>query len=127
MPDHSSSVSIRTHGAFRVDVHPEREVVRVAPVGALDAAGATELVGQLRELRDAGFVHIVLDLHGLQLVDLSAFGSILTEVRLARDSGVDCSLTGAAPALQRVLDDGIAEATHAVASTPPAVSAAAIG
>lgn len=124
MPDHSSSVPVRTSGAFRVDVRPEREVVRVAPVGALDAAGATELVRQLRELRDAGFAHIVLDLHQMQLVDLSAVGAILTEVRLARGGGVDCSLTGAAPALQRILDDGVAEATRAC--TPPTVSGAAM-
>ena len=54
MPD-SSSLK-RDFESFRVEMHPERDSVRVMPVGELDIATVGEMDARLRELnqRDSG-------------------------------------------------------------------------
>lgn len=118
MPDHNmtapprpardggSAGSAAATVAFRLDVLPERDVVRVVPVGVLDLAGAAELIRELQELRDAGFERIVLDLHRLQLLDVAAIEMIAAELRLARDIGRDVVLVDDDPALHRALEGG---------------------
>jgi anti-sigma B factor antagonist len=102
-PQHESST-------FAVDLHPERETVRVAPRGELDL-GTVEMLGaQLRELRDSGFEYVVLDLRKLTFMDSTGIALILAEDRAARSNGHDFSLIGGPPAIQRVLDAcGVAE------------------
>lgn len=90
--------------------------MRVVPVGVLDLAGATDLVRELQELRDAGFERVVLDLHRLQLLDVAAIEMIAVELRLARDTGREVVLVAGDPALQHVLQGG---------GEPPSISATA--
>jgi anti-sigma B factor antagonist len=90
--------------AFRVDVHPERTVVRVAPAGELDLASVGVLELQLRELRDSGFDRIVLDLRGLTFIDSSGIALIVAEDRHARDEGQGFTLIDGPPAVRRVLE-----------------------
>ena len=90
--------------AFRVDVHPERELVRVAPAGELDLATAPKLELQLHELRDSGFRSIVLDLRRLTFMDSTGIALILREDRLASDRGHAFSLIAGPPAIQRTLN-----------------------
>ncbi len=92
--------------AFHLDVLPERDVVRVVPAGVLDLGGAADVVSELRELHDAGFERIVLDLHRLQLLDVATIEMIAAELRLARDIGREVVLVGGDPALQRALEGG---------------------
>ena len=40
---------------FRVEVYPERDSVRVVPVGEVDIATVGEIDARLRELSQAGF------------------------------------------------------------------------
>ena len=89
--------------SFRVDVHPERDVVRVVAVGELDLATIAQLQAQIRELRDAGFTHLVLDLRQLTFMDSSGVALILDEDRSARRNGQDFLLISGTPAIQRVL------------------------
>ena len=89
---------------FRIDVHPEREVVRVAPAGDLDLATTGALEDQLQQLRDSGFERIVLDLRRLTFLDTSAIALILAEDRRAREGGHDFSLISGPPPIQRVLE-----------------------
>ncbi len=88
---------------FRVDVHPERDVVRVAAVGELDLATVTQLRAQIDELRQAGFEHLVLDLRQLTFMDSSGVALILDEDRSARRNGRDFSLINGAPPIRRLL------------------------
>jgi hypothetical protein len=46
---------------FRCEVMPERDAVKVRPVGELDMDTAPVLDAQMRELRDSGFRRLVLD------------------------------------------------------------------
>jgi anti-sigma B factor antagonist len=98
--DHQSYEAL---APFRVDVHPERDVVRVAAVGELDLATVAHLQAQIRELRDAGFTHLVLDLRQLTFMDSSGVALILDEDRSARRNGQAFSLISGTPAIQRVL------------------------
>jgi anti-sigma B factor antagonist len=88
---------------FRVDVRPERDVVRVTAIGELDLATVAQLQTQIRELREAGFAHVVLDLRQLTFMDSSGVALILAEDRFARLNGQNFSLISGTPAIQRVL------------------------
>jgi anti-anti-sigma factor len=98
--DHQSHAGL---APFRVDVHPERDVVRVAAVGELDLVTVAQLQAQIGELRDTGVTHLVLDLRQLTFMDSSGVALILDEDRFARRNGQDFSLISGAPAIQRVL------------------------
>lgn len=109
---------------FQVDVHPERTVVRVAPAGELDLATADTLAAELRELRDAGFDHVVLDMRRLTFIDSTGIALLLSEDRRARKDGHDFVLISGTPAIQRVLEIcGVAgllryRSSHTQESTP---------
>lgn len=89
---------------FGIDLHPERETVRVAPRGELDVATAGMLEAQLHELRDSGFDCVVLDLRMLTFMDSAGVALIIGEDRCARSNGHDFSLIAGPAAIQRVLD-----------------------
>ena len=89
---------------FRVDVHPERDVVRVAPVGELDLATAELLEKQLHELRDAGFDRVVLDLRELTFIDSSGIRVVVAEHHFAEGAEHAFSLICGPPAVQRALE-----------------------
>jgi anti-sigma B factor antagonist len=92
------------HPEFRVDVHPQREVVRVVPVGELDVATGPLLEAQLRQLRDSGFGHILLDLRELTFMDSTGIRLILAEDGFARSNSRDFSLIDGGPAIRHVMD-----------------------
>lgn len=100
----SNSIVQHDASAFRVDVHPQRDVVRVAPVGELDVATAAALQAHLDELHGAGFTHIVLDLRQLTFMDCLGVRLILREDRLARRTGGSFSIINGGRGVQRVLD-----------------------
>lgn len=89
---------------FAVDLHPERETMRVAPRGELDGTTAAMLEAQLHELRDSGFDCVVLDLRRLTFMGSAGIALILAEDRRARSNGHDFSLIAGPAAIQRVLD-----------------------
>ncbi|MBW3609535.1 MAG: STAS domain-containing protein [Actinobacteria bacterium] len=85
-------------------MHPQRDVVRIAPVGELDLATVAKLRAHLDELHAAGFKHVVLDLRQLAFMDCIGVRLILAEDRLARESGGRFSVIKGGRAVQRVLD-----------------------
>lgn len=88
---------------FHVEVHPERERVRVEPVGELDLATAPALEEQLSELRDSGFDSVVLDLRRLTCLDSTGIALILKEDRYARENSHAFVLIKGPAEVQRVL------------------------
>jgi anti-sigma B factor antagonist len=89
---------------FRVDVCPERDRVRVAPVGELDLACAGMLDARLRELRDAGFDWLVLDLRRLEFIDSTGIRVVVAHDTLARRDGSRFSLIGGPPGVRRAFE-----------------------
>ena len=92
------------YAPFRVDVHPERDVVRVVPVGELDVATAPELEAQLHELRSSGFERVALDMRELQFVDSTGIRVIVSEHQFAAANDREFSLIGGRPAVRRALE-----------------------
>ena len=78
-------------------MHPERDVVRVVPVGELDLATAGMLERELHELRDAGFDHVVLDMRELTFIDSSGIRVVVAEHRFADTSDHEFSLVSCRP------------------------------
>jgi anti-sigma B factor antagonist len=101
------------YAPFRVDVHPERDIVRVVPVGELDLATAPELEAELHELRRSGFERVALDLRELHFVDSTGIRVIVTEHQFATANGREFSLIGGRPAVRRALElCGLLEHLH---------------
>jgi anti-anti-sigma factor len=90
--------------SFRVEVRPERDVVRVAPIGELDVATTPALEHQLHELRHSGFERVVLDMRGLTFVDSTGLRAILSASRFADSDGRSFSLVLGPPATTRALE-----------------------
>jgi anti-sigma B factor antagonist len=89
---------------FRCEVTPEREAVRVRPVGELDMDTAPVLDAQLRELRSSGSRRLVLDLRGLLFIDSSGLHLILRYDAEARRDGFSLELVRGNRAVQRVFE-----------------------
>ena len=106
MPRLPADVGVPRQAAppFRVDVHPERDVVRVVPVVELDLATAELLEQQLHELRSAGFDRVVLDLRELTFIDSSGIRVVVAEHQFADDAEHAFSLISGPPAVQRALE-----------------------
>jgi anti-sigma B factor antagonist len=62
---------------YRCDVFPERDRVRIAPAGELDIATAPQLEDTIRELVEAGFDQVVLDLANVEFLDSTGLRLIL--------------------------------------------------
>jgi anti-sigma B factor antagonist len=76
-----------TSSEFRVEVEPDRDAVRVCPIGELDLSTVSEVRAQLDELRSAGFRRLILDLRGTTFMDSSG-------VRLALDANATSAADG---------------------------------
>jgi anti-anti-sigma factor len=89
---------------FRVDVHPERETVRVVPVGEIDMATVGEVDERMRDLRNVGFRHFVLDLREVRFMDSSGLRLILGWDAHARGNGISFELIKGSAGVQRVFE-----------------------
>jgi anti-sigma B factor antagonist len=89
---------------FRCEVEANRESVRVVPFGELDLDTVGELAEQLRELQEAGFRAVVLDLRNLTFMDSSGVHLLVATDQLARRDGTTFAvITGSAP-IQRLVE-----------------------
>jgi anti-sigma B factor antagonist len=89
---------------FRVEVHPERDTVRVAPVGELDLLSVEQLDQRLTELYDTGFRKLVVDLHQLTFLDSRGLALIIRWDEYARHNGLELSLIQGPRAVQRLFE-----------------------
>ena len=89
---------------FRCEVSPERDTVRLRPIGELDLATAPILETQITELREAGYRQILLDLRGLLFIDSTGLHLILRHNAQARRDGFSLALVPGPPEVQRVFD-----------------------
>ena len=101
MPDSSPSPK-RDFESFRVEVHPERDSVRVVPVGEVDIATVGEVDARLRELDQAGFRELVLDLRQVTFIDSSGMRLVMACHTAASENGTDFTVLEGPPAVQRI-------------------------
>jgi anti-sigma B factor antagonist len=86
------------------EVVPERDTVRVCPVGTLDLATGPVLEQQLTELREAGFRHMIVDLRGLVFMDSTGLQLVLRWEAAARQDGFAIGFVPGSPEVQRVFE-----------------------
>jgi anti-sigma B factor antagonist len=97
-------------GSLDCEVVPERDAVRVRPVGSLDVATVSVLERQLEELREVGFRRLIVDLGGLSFMDSSGLRLALKWHAAAQHDGFEIGFVPGRPAVQRVFElTGMAE------------------
>jgi anti-sigma B factor antagonist len=89
---------------FTCEVVPERDAVRVRPVGALDMATAPTLDAEIAQLRDAGFRRILVDLRKLDFMDSSGLRALLTLHARASSDGFELGLVRGNATVHRVFE-----------------------
>lgn len=98
------TVSDRPPEPFRCDVETAHGQVRLIPRGEIDLASVDELDAQLRELRETGFDHLVLDLRQVTFMDSTGLRLILSWDDVARENGIDFSVVPGTPGVQRLFE-----------------------
>ena len=73
-------------------------------VGELDVASSPQLEAELTALLDAGNVHIVIDMAGVQFIDASGIGTLVTAADRARAAGGGIVLSRPTGRVKRVID-----------------------
>jgi anti-sigma B factor antagonist len=89
---------------FRIDVEPERESVRVAPVGELDIATVEKLRAEVERLREAGFTGLVLDLRGVRFLDSTGLRLVLELDAAARETSQELTIIRGSAVVQRIFE-----------------------
>jgi anti-sigma B factor antagonist len=87
---------------FAIDVHPRRDVVRVAPVGEIDLVTVGPLRERIGELLSAGFSRLTLDLQGVTFMDSTGLRLVLELVHASRDDHWEFSVIEVPYSVQRV-------------------------
>ena len=90
--------------AFHCEVVPQRDRVRVAPVGELDILTAPELERVVRELLQSGFDHLIIDLAQLDFLESSGLKLLLTLQGEAVRGEFALELLPGCAAVQRVFE-----------------------
>jgi anti-sigma B factor antagonist len=90
--------------SLRCEVVPERDTVRVRPIGSLDMATAPVLERQLEELREAGFRRLIVDLGGLWFMDSTGLQLALRWRAAAQQDGFEVGFAPGPPVVQRVFE-----------------------
>jgi anti-sigma B factor antagonist len=89
---------------FRVDVEPERDSVRVVPVGELDIATVEKLRTEVDRLREAGFANLILDLRGVRFLDSTGLRLVLELDAAAREGSQELQIIRGSAVVQRIFE-----------------------
>lgn len=101
---HPTNWQIVEEESLRCEVVPERETVRVRPIGSLDLGTVSVLERQLEELRDEGFRRLIVDLGGLCFMDSTGLNLALKWHSAAQQDGFEIGFVPGPPAVQRVFE-----------------------
>jgi len=95
---------IRDATAFRVEIEPEREAVRVCPVGEVDLGTAGRVRAAIQELIGAGFECVLLDLRRTTFLDSTGLRLALEIHALSSQDGWRFGLIEGPDDVQRAFD-----------------------
>ena len=98
------ALDLQVHDSFRCDLEPERERVRVRPIGEIDMATVPVVETHLSELQAAGFGQVTLDLRGVSFLDSTGLRMILEWDARSRADGFAFSLVAGPPTVQRLFE-----------------------
>ena len=97
-------MSDRPPEPFRCDTVPSHGKVHVIPRGEIDLASVSLFEAKLRELRETGFDHLVVDLRDVTFMDSTGLRLILSWDDESRAEGVDFELIPGPPVVQRLFE-----------------------
>jgi anti-anti-sigma factor len=97
-------LSDRPPEPFRCDVEPAHGRVHVIPHGEIDLSTVGMLESRLRELRETGFDHLVVDLRDVTFMDSTGLRLILSWDDDARAEGRDFELVAGPPMVQKLFE-----------------------
>ncbi len=100
----SREVAGGRHLDFRIEVVPERDTVRVCPMGEIDLETAGGVRAELEGLKSAGFKRLVLDLRGTTFIDTTGLRLVLEADATSAADGFDFAVFPGPPAVQRAFD-----------------------
>ena len=89
---------------FRCEVEPDRDEVRVRPVGELDVLTAPVVDAQLAELWSVGFKRLVLDLRAVRFLDSTALEMLVAWQAHGDADGTDFTVIPGPAMVRRVLE-----------------------
>lgn len=93
-----------TSSAFRVEVEPDRDAVRVCPIGEIDLSTVDEVRARLDELRSAGFSRLILDLRGASFLDSSGVRLALDAHATSAADGTEFAIVPGPPTVQHTFE-----------------------
>jgi anti-anti-sigma factor len=102
--DGVGSSSADAAAEFRVEVEPDRDAVRVCPIGDIDLSTVGEVRAQLDELRSAGFGRLILDLRRATFLDSSGVRLALDAHTASATDGTAFAIVPAPPAVQHTFE-----------------------
>ena len=79
-------------------------VVVIRPEGRLNMSVAPDLRDQLRRLVESGNTKLVVDLSGVEAIDSSGLGALISGLKAARQDGGDLRIAGAGGQVTSVLE-----------------------
>lgn len=79
-------------------------VVVIRPEGRLNMSVAPDLRDQLHGLVEAGNTKVVVDLSGVEAIDSSGLGALISGLKAARQEGGDLRIAGAGDQVTSVLE-----------------------
>jgi anti-anti-sigma factor len=89
---------------FRCELEPERERVRIRPMGEIDMGTVPVVEAHLSELTAAGFKQVTLDLREVCFLDSTGLRMILEWDARSRADGFALNLVSGPPTVQRLFD-----------------------
>jgi len=98
------ALDLQVHDSFRCDLEPERERVRVRPIGEIDMATVPVVEAHLSELTAAGFRQVTLDLRTVCFLDSTGLRMILEWDARSRADGFSFALVAGPPNVQRLFE-----------------------
>jgi anti-sigma B factor antagonist len=85
-------------------VEPDRDAVRVCPIGDIDLSTVGEVRARLDELRSVGFSCLILDLRRATFLDSSGVRLVLAARRASAVDGTEFAIVPGPPAVQHTFE-----------------------
>jgi anti-anti-sigma factor len=89
---------------FRADLEPHRETIVIVARGEIDLDSVSHLDDRFREVVDAGFKRVVLDLREVSFMDSTGLRSILAMNMASRDATISFEIVRGPHAVARVFE-----------------------
>jgi anti-anti-sigma factor len=95
---------------FSLEVRADRDRLLVRLSGEVDMASVARVRAAVRDARDGGWQHVVLDLKDIEFIDSQGLHLLLDVDREAREDGWEFGIVDGAPPLVRLLEiSGLAD------------------